>query len=116
MREVLTCRLERAGFAVVTASTTREALRAADERAFDIALLDWRLSDESGLQLMLELKSRTAGLQAIILSGYADPEFEDEALGLGAFAYLASHAGLADIEATIRQALAGHPAASMLKV
>jgi YesN/AraC family two-component response regulator len=57
---------------------------------------------------MLELKSRLAGLQAIILSGYADPEFEEEALHLGAFAYLRKPCRLAEIEATIERAL-GEP-------
>lgn len=106
MLDILASRFQRLGFHVAPAADPRQALTAADEREFDVALLDRRLSEQSGLQLMLELKSRMAGLRAIILSGYADPEFEEEALDLGAFAYLRKPCRLAEIETTIERALA----------
>ena len=106
MRELLSARFERNGCVVTTAATIAEALQAAAAREFDVALLDRRLSEESGLELMLELKSRKAGLQAIVLSGYADPEFEEEALELGAFAYLRKPCRLAEIESAVHRAVA----------
>ena len=106
MLDILSTRLQRLGFDVTTAGGAEQALAAARQNEFDVALLDRRLSDQSGLQLMLELKSRMTELRAIILSGYADPEFEQEALDLGAFAYLRKPCRLAEIEATIERALA----------
>ena len=106
MLDILASRFQRLGFDVTTACGTQQALAAAEQNEFDVALLDRRLSDQSGLQLMLELKSRMTELRAIILSGYADVEFEEEALDLGAFAYLRKPCRLAEIETTIERALA----------
>lgn len=106
MLDILTSRFRRLGFDVAPAGDPQQALAAADDRTFDVALLDRRLSEQNGLQLMLELKSRMPALRTVILSGYADPEFEEEALNLGAFAYLRKPCRLAEIEATIERALA----------
>jgi hypothetical protein len=46
-----------------------------------------------------------ADLRSIILSGYADPTFEDEAMATGAFAYLRKFCPLSGSERVLEQTL-----------
>lgn len=104
MLDLLAHRFRRLGYDVVSAGDVQEARAAAATRDFALALLDRRLSGQSGVLLMQELQAQTANLKSIILSGYADPEFEEDALQRGAFAYLRKPCRLAVIEATLQRA------------
>jgi DNA-binding response OmpR family regulator len=62
--------LSRDGFDVVTAATGQEGLRLATESAFDLALVDVRLPDLSGLEVMRQIL-RTTSTIVILISGDA---------------------------------------------
>jgi DNA-binding response OmpR family regulator len=54
----LSCLLEREGFAVVSASGQKQALSAAEEGQFDLALLDISIADGNGFTLCSALKKQ----------------------------------------------------------
>lgn len=105
MLDVLTARFARSGFAVTAAAHPREALHAAETEPFAAALIDWSLPEQDGIELMKRLLDRLPGLHTIILSGHADPAYEEYALQSGAVSYLRKPCRLAAIEARVYAAL-----------
>jgi CheY-like chemotaxis protein len=84
-RKTLSSLLLDQGYDVRQASTLHEALQAASNEQFDVAILDVRLdeADESnreGLSLMRQLNEIDPAIATIILTGYADVEMVQEAL------------------------------------
>lgn len=69
MRRVIGRMLERNGYLVTTASSGEEAMRLAAECTFDIAFVDLRLGDMSGLEVAGELRRRTPSTHIIFVSG-----------------------------------------------
>lgn len=86
--KVLKLRLEAGGYAVFTAMGMEEAVAAAKESVFDLALLDYKLDDGNGITLMEELKSVIPELQVIILTAHGTIKNAVAAMEKGAFTYL----------------------------
>jgi DNA-binding response OmpR family regulator len=79
------------GFTVDMASEAEEAEALISHRRYDLAIIDLRLtrfSDASGLDVLREVRKRDHWTNVIILSAYASPEVEEEAVSLGADAVL----------------------------
>jgi DNA-binding response OmpR family regulator len=88
------------GFTVDMASEAEEAEALISHRHYDLAILDLRLtkfSDASGLQVLRELRRRASTTRVVILSAYASPEAEAEAMQLGADAVLRKPQPLPDL-------------------
>ena len=88
VRRTLELILTRKGFGVVTAATAEEALRAADEGPFNVALLDIRLPDRKGVELLAPLRERHPEIGQILITGYASTQTAVQALNEGAQAYI----------------------------
>lgn len=69
MRRVIGRMLERNGYRVTTASSGEEAMRLAAKYTFDIAFVDLRLGDMSGLEVAGELRRRSPSTHIIFVSG-----------------------------------------------
>lgn len=70
----LLCRhlFEEAGYAVTAAADAREGARAVLERAFDVAVIDYKLPDAPGTVLVRWMRRRRPEVPAILFSAYAD--------------------------------------------
>lgn len=81
--------LDRQGFQAVTASskTEAESLLSA-ESGFDLALIDLRLPDGDGLELMTRFKTANPNGQVLILTGHGTIELAVQATQLGAFHFI----------------------------
>lgn len=77
------------GFNVTTAATAREALEALQRVQADVVLLDLKLPDGSGLDVLTELKAKFPHLRVIVISALADPDTIQEVFHRGASDYLA---------------------------
>jgi DNA-binding response OmpR family regulator len=66
--------LREEGYFVLQASTAAKALELAAERAPDVIVLDLRLPDGSGVEVLRELRARveTAETPVLVVSGYLD--------------------------------------------
>ncbi len=77
------------GFRVTTAGTAREALDRVGTMKVDVVLLDLKLPDGSGLDVLSTLKARFPNLRVVVISGIADEPMIQEAMQRGASDYLA---------------------------
>ena len=86
--EVLSKRLERRGFDVTGARSGSEAIRAVRERDFDVAVVDLKMEDMDGIEVLRVLKQMLPELQVIMLTGHGSERAARDGLALGAFDYL----------------------------
>lgn len=84
--EIATLRepLERAGYEVLGATSTSEALRIMESHFVDLLLLDERLGSGSGTKLLEKCRDKYPGLAGIMITGYADLERAVAAMRAGA--------------------------------
>lgn len=106
-REVLSRRLERQGYRVVTAEGGREALSLLRSRSFDLLLLDVLMPEVDGLQVLRELKADPFLNELPVLVLSANDELADAVtcLRLGADDYLAKPVNPVILQARIRACL-----------
>jgi two-component system response regulator RegA len=81
--------LERHNMQSFTAHSAEEALARVKEHQPDKAVLDLRLGDDSGIQLIGPLLEIAPGLQIVVLTGFASLTTAVQAIKLGAVNYLA---------------------------
>ena len=93
----LTRAMESRGFTVSAAASVAEGLNAIASAPPAFAVIDLRLSDGNGLEIMSELKARRPDARAIILTGYGNIVTAVTAVKLGAFDYIAKPADADEI-------------------
>ncbi len=80
--------LRHEGYTVVTAASGEAALRAIAEQKFDLALLDLKLKDMSGLDVLEQLRQRQPTTITIIITAHGSLETSIKALRQGVHDYL----------------------------
>jgi NtrC-family two-component system response regulator AlgB len=88
IRRTLRVTLEGMGHSVEEASSAREALAEAARGPFDVALVDLRLGDGSGLDLFEPLLAESPRLALVVITAFASIDSALDALRRGAFDYL----------------------------
>jgi two-component system, NtrC family, response regulator AlgB len=88
IRHTLRIAIESMGHSAEEASSRRDALRAAERSPFDVALVDLRLGDESGLDLFEPLLVQLPRLAVVVITAFASIDSALDALRRGAFDYL----------------------------
>jgi len=85
------CRLafSNSGHLVSTRMTGRAGLDALLDGQFDVVLLDMKLPDIDGMELLRTLRKEKPDVYVIIMTGYSTVQNAVEAMKLGAFDYLA---------------------------
>jgi DNA-binding NtrC family response regulator len=103
-REALSDALRQSGFDVVTAQNAEEALHRAEERPFDVAIVDLRLPGRPGEELVRELHQRAPSTEIIVLTGHATVESAVRTLKEGAYDFLTKPCSLDELETVIQRA------------
>jgi two-component system response regulator HydG len=85
---ILTRILQKQGYNIHTAETGREAEEKINSQSYDLALIDVKLPDTDGLDLLQKLHAIRPYMIKIILTGFASMDNGIKALNLGADAYL----------------------------
>ena len=80
--------LESEGHLVDTAKSGLEALERTEKDAYNLALLDIKLPDIEGTELLVEMHEETPRMMKIMVTGHATLENAVEALNLGADAFI----------------------------
>jgi DNA-binding response OmpR family regulator len=80
--------LQQQGYETDTAKTGREAEQKTRDRSYNLALLDIKLPDMEGTQLLAKLQESSPKMKKIMVTGYPSLENAMEALNQGADAYV----------------------------
>jgi two-component system response regulator RegA len=89
--------METHGFIVTAVQSVAEGLAAIAQNPPAFAIVDMRLGDGNGLDVISELKARRPDARGIILTGYGNIATAVTAVKLGAFDYLAKPADADEI-------------------
>ena len=95
----------RKGYEAETAVTAQEGLEKAQERSFHIALIDIKLPDMPGIDLLKKLKDINLKINCMIITGHASVENAVKSLELGASAYITKPLDMDDVLNRIKEAL-----------
>ena len=86
--EILDQFLTERGYHVVTAQTAGEALVEAERERFDVALIDLKLPDRTGLDLLEPIERANPNVECIMMTAFASLESTIEALRMNVFNYI----------------------------
>jgi len=102
IRDIFSMILEDFGYDVEEASTLKEAKEKVAEREFDLALVDLRLPDGFGMELVREIKEKSPETEVIIITAHASAETIKEAFELGVYDYVEKPFTVDDLRLLIR--------------
>jgi two-component system, NtrC family, response regulator GlrR len=86
--ELLCLRLRHEGFQATSCGCGDEALALLESEQIDAVLLDFRLEEEDGLDVLSKILLRSADLPVIMLTAHGTPEAAVEAMKRGAYGFL----------------------------
>jgi two-component system response regulator RegA len=93
--------MEGRGFVVTTAESVADGLLQVEKAAPAFAVVDMRLGDGNGLDVISAMKKRRPEARAIILTGYGNIATAVNAVKLGAVDYLAKPVDADDVAAAL---------------
>ena len=80
--------LREQGYATDTASNVAEAVAAIDRKTYELVLVDIRLGEEDGFDVLAHCRQQQPDAAVIMITGYGTVESAVEAIRLGAFDFL----------------------------
>jgi putative two-component system response regulator len=102
--------LDRLGYVVRTAPSVPEALEMLGRERFDLVLTDLRLPGPSGLELLVEVRSRAPGTRTMLMSAHADVTHAAAAIERGVDHLIVKPFDLDDLRSRIADSLQRHRA------
>jgi len=98
-------RLEREGYEVAECETAGAGIARLDDGEFDLLLLDYKLPDLDGLEVLRRIKPKEADLPVIMITAHSSLENAIEAMKLGASDFLAKPVDLDVLLLAVRRTL-----------
>lgn len=105
LRDDLTRYFTRRGYNVSDCGNGEEALLFADQRAFDVIVLDVMMPGLNGIEVLRRLKERGSEAEVVMLTGQGSIETAVEAMKLGAREFLSKPISLKDLDLVIRKSV-----------
>ncbi len=105
IRKVLQTILEDEGYVTETAETAMKAIQKSEESFFNLALIDVRLPDMEGIELLTKLKQTKPKMRKIIVTGYPTLQNAIAAVNKDADGYVMKPFDVEKILATIKNQL-----------
>lgn len=90
---------------ILTAGTGAKALEVAARTAVDVVILDVKLPDLSGTEVLRRLRDIDADVPVIMITGHGSPGTVRAAMELGAFDYLTKPFSGEEMRRAVREAL-----------
>ncbi len=103
IRKTLSSHLSK-GFEVILAEDGEAGLQSYEEGMPDLVILDIRLPDMSGLEVLCKIREKNKNANIIIMTAYDDMKTTIEAIKLGAFEYLVKPLDMVELDLTINKA------------
>ena len=89
------------------ADTGQKGIAAVQQEAWDLAIVDISLPDQSGLGLLCKLHSLAPNLPLMVLSLHTEEQYAVRAFRAGAMAYLTKQVAPGELAKAVRHVLAG---------
>jgi len=105
IRKVLETILEDEGYIVETAETAKQGIEKSEIAFYNLALIDVRLPDMEGIELLSKLRNTKPKMRKIIVTGYPTLQNAIAAVNKGADAYVMKPFEVDKILQTIREQL-----------
>ena len=105
IRKVLQTILEDEGYIVETADTAKKGIEKSEKTFYNLALIDVRLPDMEGIELLSKLRTTKPKMRKIIVTGYPTLQNAVSAVNKGADAYVMKPFEVEKILQTIREQL-----------
>ncbi len=104
VRKTLMSQLGKLGFEVAAAGTGEDGVRMFAETGPDIVLLDVRLPDTDGLEVLRRIREKDRRAVIIVMTAFDDMKTTVEAVKLGAFEYLVKPLDAVELDLAIDKA------------
>jgi DNA-binding NtrC family response regulator len=105
IRKVLVTILEDEGYAVESADTAQKGKEKSEQSFYNLALIDVRLPDMEGVELLPKLRETKPKMRKIIITGYPTLQNAVAAVNRGADAYVMKPFDVEKLLQTIREQL-----------
>jgi two-component system, OmpR family, response regulator len=97
-------RLHLRNIEAIGASSSLDALRLVEENVFDVVVLDVRMPDIGGLEMLRKIRGKHPEVEVVLMSGHGSIENVEEGARLGAFEYLQKPVEIEDLVSVIQRA------------
>lgn len=114
LRKTLSDILRFKGFETVACPTGKEAVAWTETTEVAVALIDLRLGDMSGLDVLRAIRQGSPETECILLTGYASQDSAIEAVNLGAYSYYQKPFDIEQLILAIQHAAEGRAARQAL--
>jgi len=105
IRKVLVTILEDEGYTVESADTAKKGIEKSEKSFYNLALIDIRLPDMEGIELLAKMRNTKPKMRKIIITGYPTLQNAVVAVNKGADAYVMKPFDMEKILQTIREQL-----------
>lgn len=89
---------------ITTADSAQKAFKSFKSQSFDVVMLDMRLPDGDGLDLLTRFQELAPEIQVVIITAFADVDNAVQAMKLGAYDYITKPFDLDRLEMVIEKA------------
>ncbi len=103
LREFMRTELPGLGHEVTICPDGTAAVKALEKGPYDAALLDIKMPNKTGIEVLEQIKHISPSIEVVLLTGYASVDTAVQAVRLGAFDYLTKPCRLADLEGLLRR-------------
>ena len=107
--DVLSKRLEKRGFVVTKAYSGTEGIRKVREQTFHLAIIDLKMEEMDGIEVLKIFKKMAPYMQILMLTGHGSQTAAQEGIKLGVFDYLSKPCDIDDLVAKITEACGCQP-------
>ena len=105
IRTTMKAILEDEGYSVDSASSGKEAIKKTQEQTYNLALLDIRLPDMEGVELLGKMKDNIPRMRKIMVTGFPTLQNAIEAVNKNADVYLIKPVDVDKLLATVKEQL-----------
>ncbi len=105
IRKILSTILQEEGYTVDTAGTGKEGIHKTNENCYNLALIDMKLPDIEGIDLLLKIKDTTPRMRKIIITGFPTIQNAMESVNRRADAFILKPFEMEKVLQTIREQL-----------
>lgn len=103
--KIIKLRIEAAGYSVTAVDQADAAIKAVTDKVFDLALVDLKLAESSGIALMENLHRINPEMPIIILTAFGTIDSAVEAMRKGAYSYITKPFDYCDLMVQINNSL-----------